>query len=225
MFPNSRDRESRRWADGRPASKGLPVVFERYSESARRCLFFARFEASEVGDRTIAPEHILFGILRQPRGCVAEILSTPPASIGAIRTALETHLTKKEKFSTSIEIPFSPACKQVLDSSAEEANQLGHPDISPEHLLLGLLAEGQSPAANVLTGLGLTRDGVRRALVELRSDPRSPVPADLTPQALLTRIRAMVEASAARDLSHEDRLRIVQEILGAIDELRGRPLT
>jgi len=137
-------------------------VFERYTEPARRALFFARFESSQFGSLSIEPEHLLLGIAREGGPLLARI--SPSASVEAIRSAVDTHAQTREKVSTSIEIPFSTPTKMALNYCAEEADSLNHEHIGPEHLLLGLLHVDGSMAESILRGQGITLDAAREAV-------------------------------------------------------------
>ena len=148
-------------------------MFERYTESARRTLFFARYEASELGSISIEPEHLLLGLLRDSRA-----LSTlTQVSPEALRHEITKSVVVKAKLSTSVEIPFTNASKQVLQFAAEEADALRHDYIGTEHLLLGLLREEQSAAAAVLATQGVRLRDVRQAVKKL------PGPLETAPQA------------------------------------------
>jgi ATP-dependent Clp protease ATP-binding subunit ClpC len=139
-------------------------MFERYTENARRALFFARYEASQAGDLEIRVEHLLLGLARPAAGVAARILGGRGISVEAIRRDIDSRAA--EKVSTSVEIPFHSETKRALQFAAEEADRLGHQHIGTEHLLLGILREEQSAAATVLINRGLrledARDAVRK---------------------------------------------------------------
>ena len=138
-------------------------MFERYTERARRALFFARYEASEFGSMAIETEHVLLGLLRETHLC-GRILRERGVSYASVSDALKA---SGKKFPTSVEIPFTEATKKALQAAAAEADRLLHSYIGTEHLLLGLLAEGQSLAASILKQHGLDLDGTRAAVVSL----------------------------------------------------------
>src|SRR5688572_30620571 len=133
-------------------------MFERYTDPAKRVLFFARYEASEFGSLSIEPEHLLLGLLREPAGLVRQLLSTPPASVGAVIAETKRRMHAREKFPTSVEIPFSGSTKLALTYAAEEADRLLHGQIKPVHLLVGLLREEGTVAASVLQAHGVVLD-------------------------------------------------------------------
>ena len=141
-------------------------MFERYTESARRTLFFARYEASQQGSESIEPEHILAGLLRERAGIPLAVLKGASTTPGQIRTDLELAIVTKPKLSTSVEIPFSPPVKRILQFAAEEADRLTHRYIGTEHLLLALLREEKTVAWDVLTKRGLSLTDARNKVVE-----------------------------------------------------------
>src|SRR5260370_8543498 len=113
-------------------------MFERYTEKARRMIFFARYEASQYGSPYIETEHLLLGLLREDPGLRRLFLG--PASVSAdIRTEIERHITRRERISTSVEMPLTEECKKVLKLAVEESARLPHRYIGPEHGLLPLL--------------------------------------------------------------------------------------
>jgi ATP-dependent Clp protease ATP-binding subunit ClpC len=126
-------------------------MFERYTEKARRVIFFARYEASQFGSPYIETEHLLLGLLREDKALTNRFLRSH-ASVESIRKQIEGHTTIREKVSTSVDLPLSNECKRVLAYAAEEAERLSHKHIGTEHLLLGLLREEKCFAAEILTG-------------------------------------------------------------------------
>jgi hypothetical protein len=117
-------------------------MFERYTEKARRVIFFARYEASQYGSPYIESEHLLLGLLREDRA--------PTSYIESIRKEIGSGITIRERISTSVEVPLSQECKRILIYAAEEAERLGHKHVGTEHLLLGIRREDQSLAARIL---------------------------------------------------------------------------
>src|SRR5208337_412812 len=115
-------------------------MFERYTEKARRVIFFARYEASQFGSPYIETEHLLLGLLREDKALTNRFLRSH-ASVESIRKQIEGHTTIREKVSTSVDLPLSNECKRVLAYAAEEAERLSHKHIGTEHLLLGLFRE------------------------------------------------------------------------------------
>jgi ATP-dependent Clp protease ATP-binding subunit ClpC len=142
-------------------------MFERYTESARRALFFARYEVSQLGATSIDPEHVLLGVARAAKGVTARILEDAGVSADGLRREIADRSAQGEKTATSLEIPFSQPTQRVLQFAAEQADRLAHPYIGPEHLLLGLLREDGSMAASILHGHGLKLTEVRSAVERL----------------------------------------------------------
>ena len=145
-------------------------MFERFTEKARRVVFFARYEASQFGSPYIESEHLLLGLLREDKALTYRFLR-PPGTMEAIRKAIEQHTTVREKTPTSIDLPLSNESKRALAYAAEEAERLSHQHIETEHLLLGLLREEQCFAAKVLHDRGVRLDQVRE---ELKGSPHEP---------------------------------------------------
>ena len=138
-------------------------MFERYTEKARRVIFFARYEASQFGSPYIETEHLLLGLLREDKALTNRFLRSH-ASVESIRKQIEGHTTIREKVSTSVDLPLSNECKRVLAYAAEEAERLSHKHIGTEHLLLGLLREEKCFAAEILTERGLRLPMIREEL-------------------------------------------------------------
>ncbi len=138
-------------------------MFERYTEKARRVIFFARYEASQFGSPYIETEHLLLGLLREDKALTNRFLRSH-ASVDSIRKQIEGHTTIREKVSTSVDLPLSNECKRVLAYAAEEAERLSHKHIGTEHLLLGLLREEKCFAAEILHERGLKLLAIREEL-------------------------------------------------------------
>jgi hypothetical protein len=141
-------------------------MFERFNQPARRSLFYARYEASQLGSHTIEPEHLLLGILKQREPILMHLLGQAKLAPGDIAALVNSRIGPPGPYiDTSVEIPFSTDAKQVLEYTAEEASILLHGHVGTEHLLLGLLHHEHGLAFEVLRekGLGLAR--VREALV------------------------------------------------------------
>jgi Elongation factor G, domain IV/Elongation Factor G, domain III/Elongation factor G C-terminus/Clp amino terminal domain, pathogenicity island component len=137
-------------------------MFERYSEKARRVIFFARAEASEFGSPSIESEHLLLAIFHD-KGILHPFMDEA-ASEGEIRAALAKHVVRRPPSSTSVDLPLSNECKQILYFSADEADRQSAQGIGPEHLLAGILREENCLAAQLLRERGLTLERARAAL-------------------------------------------------------------
>ena len=145
-------------------------MFERYTERARRVLFFARYEASQLGSVSIETEHLLLGLIREGKGLTSRIFARSHLSLENIRKEIEGRTVFREKVSTSVEIPFSAETKRVLSCAAEEADRLLHNYIGTEHLLLGILREERSVAASILMEKGMRLHTVREDIVQLLNE-------------------------------------------------------
>ena len=148
-------------------------MFERYTERARRVLFFARYEASQLGSVSIETEHLLLGLIREGKGLTSRIFARSHLSLESIRKEIEGRTVFREKVSTSVEIPFSTETKHVLQFASEEADRLLHNYIGTEHLLLGILREERSVAATILMEKGMRLTGVREDIVQLLNEKTS----------------------------------------------------
>jgi ATP-dependent Clp protease ATP-binding subunit ClpC len=142
-------------------------MFERYTESARRALFFSRFEASQLGERTITAEVLLLGVLRDGKGVAGQILREADLSFDGLARELGAGKSDHEKFPTSVEIPFDPATHEILHLAMAEADELGHGYIGPEHLVLASLRHGQTTAAAILARHGLKYESTRAEVIRL----------------------------------------------------------
>jgi len=149
------------------------MMFERYTEKARRVIFFARYEASQFGSPYIETEHLLLGLLREDKALTSRFLRSH-SSVESIRKQIETHTTIREKVSTSVDLPLSNECKRVLAYAAEEAERLGHKHIGTEHLLLGLLREEKCFASEILMERGLKLAQIREDLGRVTQEKAPP---------------------------------------------------
>jgi ATP-dependent Clp protease ATP-binding subunit ClpC len=145
------------------------VMFERYTEKARRVIFFARYEAAQFGNPYIETEHLLLGLLREDKALTHRFLAKTPAE--AIRQQIEAATTIREKVSTSVDLPLSNESKRVLAYAAEEAERLANRHIGTEHLLLGLLREEKAFGAQILNERGVRLSAVREQLAKAPGEP------------------------------------------------------
>ena len=143
-------------------------MFEKYTEKARRTIFFARYEVIELGGNAIEPEHLLLGLLREDKSLLPHLLREQEKSAKeGIRRKIEEHSRAGEKISTAVEIPLSAKAREVLIYAAEESEGMSHKHIGTEHLLIGLLRLKGSFAAGVLKEQGIIYEVVREALREM----------------------------------------------------------
>src|SRR6266567_408905 len=184
-------------------------MFERYTERARRVLFFARYEASQLGSISIETEHLLLGLIREGKGLTSRIFARSHLSLENIRKEIEGRTVFREKVSTSVEIPFSAETKRVLQFAAEEADRLLHNYIGTEHLLLGILREERSVAASILMEKGMRLNAVREDIVQL-----------LNEKTTLTRVKETpLLAEFSRDLTESAMKNQLDPLVGRDHEL------
>lgn len=147
-------------------------MFERYTEGARRVLFFSRYEASELRCMSIETEHLLLGLLRENKGVTSRFFAEVRITYDGVREQVHAH--DGEPVSTSVEIPFSEETKRVLYAAADESERLKHDYIGTEHLLLGLLHEERSVAGSILSAHGMRIESARTQIVNLLGQPPEP---------------------------------------------------
>jgi hypothetical protein len=154
----------------------LGTMFERFTDRARRVVVLAQDEARALQHNYIGTEHILLGLLAEREGVAARVLERIGISADAVREKVTSIIGEGGSVPTG-HIPFTPRAKKVLELSLREALQLGHNYIGTEHILLGLVREGEGVAAQVLVNLGAELSSVRLAVVnELRRlDPRTEI--------------------------------------------------
>jgi|RhiMethySRZTD1v2_1073278.scaffolds.fasta_scaffold52245_2 ATP-dependent Clp protease ATP-binding subunit ClpC len=191
-------------------------MFERYTERARRVLFFARYEATQLGSTSIETEHLLLGLIREGKGLTSRIFARSHLSLESIRKEIEGRTIFREKVSTSVEIPFSAETKRVLQFAAEEADRLLHTYIGTEHLLLGILREERSVAASILYEKGMRLASVREDIVQLLNEKTAPARPKETP-LLAEFSRDLTEAAMKNQLDplvgRQVELERVQQVL------------
>jgi ATP-dependent Clp protease ATP-binding subunit ClpC len=143
-------------------------VFERFTDRARRVVVLAQEEARLLNHNYIGTEHILLGLIHEGEGVAAKALESLGISLEAVRAQVE-EIIGQGGSSPSGHIPFTPRAKKVLELSLREALQLGHNYIGTEHILLGLIREGEGVAAQVLVKLGADLSRVRQQVIQLLS--------------------------------------------------------
>jgi hypothetical protein len=143
-------------------------VFERFTDRARRVVVLAQEEARRLNHNYIGTEHILLGMSHEGEGVAAKVLASMDVSLDDVRRQVHEIIGAGGTAPTG-HIPFTPRAKSVLELSLREALQLGHNYIGTEHILLGLIREGQGVGAQVLTSLGADLDRVRQAVIQVLS--------------------------------------------------------
>jgi hypothetical protein len=144
-------------------------MFERFTDRARRVVVLAQEEARLLNHNYIGTEHILLGLIHEEEGVAARALTELGISLETIRVEVE-QIIGRGVTAPSGHIPFTPRSKKVLELSLREALQLGHNYIGTEHILLGLIREGEGVAAQLLVKLGGSRDRVRATVIRVLSD-------------------------------------------------------
>ncbi|MDM7991026.1 ATP-dependent Clp protease ATP-binding subunit [Arthrobacter sp. zg-Y877] len=143
-------------------------MFERFTDRARRVVVLAQEEARMLNHNYIGTEHILLGLIHEGEGVAAKALESLGISLGAVREQVQEIIGQGQQAPTG-HIPFTPRAKKVLELSLREALQLGHNYIGTEHILLGLIREGEGVAAQVLVKLGADLNRVRQQVIQLLS--------------------------------------------------------
>ncbi|WP_417367784.1 ATP-dependent Clp protease ATP-binding subunit [Glutamicibacter arilaitensis] len=143
-------------------------MFERFTDRARRVVVLAQEEARMLNHNYIGTEHLLLGLIHEGDGVAAKALESLNISLGAVREQVQEIIGKGQQ-APSGHIPFTPRAKKVLELSLREALQLGHNYIGTEHILLGLIREGEGVAAQVLVKLGADLGRVRQQVIQLLS--------------------------------------------------------
>ncbi len=151
-------------------------MFERYNERSRRVIFFARYEALQYGSPVISPEHILLGLMREDKSIAARFFPHRNSlSVDAVRKEVEDRIVLRDRIPQSAELHLAPETKRILFYANEESRQLKNRHIGPEHLLMGIMREENSIAAEILFGFGLRLPDAREVVAKqtgfLRNEP------------------------------------------------------
>jgi ATP-dependent Clp protease ATP-binding subunit ClpC len=184
-------------------------MFERYTEVARRSIFFARYEASQAGSPYIETEHLLLGILYADESITAR-LGAAHATRESLRQEILTHIPTGKKTTVSVDLPISKECRRVLDFAKDAAHELKQDHITLEHLLLGLLRLETSFAANLLKKEGITVNKIREQALSSGIAGAGPVAAEPA---------ATPFPSSARDLTRAARSGSLSPLIGREREL------
>ncbi len=167
-------------------------MFERYTEKARRIIFFARYEASQFGSGHIESEHLLLGLLGEDKPLASRVLNMAD-SIDSIREQVEATTPMRSKVSTSVDLPLSLECKRILAYASEEAERLNHKHIGSAHLLAGLLREPNSTGARLLAERQVGIEVARKLAAESRPDSLLPVTVRARPAVPPPSLLALLE--------------------------------
>ena len=186
--------------------------FEKFSERARRVLTIAQEEARQLNHNYIGTEHILLGLSREEEGIAAKVLTNLGVSLGKIRSAVEFISSGSDRPGTG-DTGLTPRAKKVIELAIDEARQLGHNYIGTEHILLGLLREGEGVAAGVMESLGVTLDKARTEVTQVLSQGTS--------RAKLTRTASRTPAldQLGADLTAAARAGKLDPVIGRTNEI------
>jgi ATP-dependent Clp protease ATP-binding subunit ClpA len=144
-------------------------MWQRFTERARRVVFFAQEEAGRLGDNYVSTEHLLLGLVRENDSVAARILDMMGVSLGRIRSEIERQVTLGDG-RLGQDMQLTPRAKRVIDLAYDEARQLSNNYIGTEHLLLGLIREGEGLAGRVLAKLGVELERTRREVMALQDN-------------------------------------------------------
>jgi ATP-dependent Clp protease ATP-binding subunit ClpA len=217
-------------------------MFERFTDRARRVVVLAQEEARDLGHNYIGTEHILLGLLREPEGIAAQAMEALGISLDAVRWEVREIIGQGEGTTLPSHIPFTPRAKKVLELSLREALQLGHNYIGTEHILLGLIREGEGAAAQVLVKLGADLNRVRQQVImtlhagEAEAEQFLPGEGSIVVEEESSSVRRTARASGAAHVAPPVRVvgsRIqleslnvrLSEMLGRLDQIAERLAT
>jgi hypothetical protein len=197
-------------------------MFERFTDRARRVVVLAQEEAMRLDHNYIGTEHLLLGLLREEQGVAAVALAAVGVELEAVRARLEEAVGRGTE-PQSGHIPFTPRAKKVLELSLREALQLGHNYIGTEHILLGLIREGNGLAAQFIVGIGVPPSRLRAQVIGLLRD--MPAPARAAERVAGGGVfssgeRGLVSNFRAQLKSVESRLKAVEQRVGFGPDVR-----
>jgi hypothetical protein len=193
-------------------------MFERYTQEARRVIFFARYEAGNYGSPYIETEHLLLGLLREDQAS-AKWFPGESNVEPRIRSEIEKRITRGNTISTSVEIPLGADCKQVLNLALESSERLGHRQVETEHILLGILRVETSLAAQILIARGVKPGLIQEHLAKEPSPKNQGFLAELSQsekEIVLQCMKAIVDGPEIEDWEFHTRLGIFRPTLRRI---------
>ncbi|HEY7859174.1 MAG TPA: ATP-dependent Clp protease ATP-binding subunit [Candidatus Nanopelagicales bacterium] len=193
-------------------------MFERFTDRARRVVVLAQEEARMLNHNYIGTEHILLGLIHEGEGVAAKALESLGISLEAVRQQVEEIIGQGQQ-APSGHIPFTPRAKKVLELSLREALQLGHNYIGTEHILLGLIREGEGVAAQVLVKLGADLNRVRQQVIQLLSGYQGKEPAAAGGPAEGTPSTSLVLDQFGRNLTQAARESKLDPVIGRGKEI------
>jgi ATP-dependent Clp protease ATP-binding subunit ClpC len=188
-------------------------MWQRFTERARKVVFYAQEEAGRLGENYVSTEHLLLGLVRENDSVAARILDRLGVSLGRIRSEIERQVTRGDGRLGS-DMQLTPRAKRVIDLAYDEARQLNNNYIGTEHLLLGLIREGEGLAGRVLSKLGVDLDRTRREVMALQDGPDSQ-----TSGAAAQRKRTPTLDEFGRDLTMLAREEKLDPVIGRNNEI------
>jgi ATP-dependent Clp protease ATP-binding subunit ClpC len=191
-------------------------MFERFTDRARRVVVLAQEEARMLEHDYIGTEHLLLGLIHEGEGVAAKALRALDVDLDTLRREVEALVGRGQQPMPGQHIPFTPQAKKVLELALRESVQLGHDYIGTEHLLLGLVREGEGPAAQVLQQRGIELSMVRQEVIRLLHGYQG---GEGRRRRRAARARPDVEGTTLEEISHQ--LRVLGARLAAIEEKLG----
>src|SRR6476660_8044362 len=201
-----------------PCCEECGEMFERFTDRARRVVVLAQEEARMLNHNYIGTEHILLGLIHEGEGVAAKALESLGISLDAVREQVQEIIGQGQQ-APSGHIPFTPRAKKVLELSLREALQLGHNYIGTEHILLGLIREGEGVAAQVLVKLGADLNRVRQQVIQLLSGYQGKEPAAAGGPAEGTPSTSLVLDQFGRNLTQAARDSKLDPVIGRAKEI------
>jgi hypothetical protein len=150
--------------------------FDRFNDRAKRVLALAQDESIRMNHNYIGTEHLLLGLVREGEGVAAQVLTALGVDLAKVRTAVEHIIGRGDSATTPTETTLSPRTKKVIELAIDEARKLGHSHVGTEHLLLGLVREGEGIASGIMESLGVSGETVRQRVIDTLSKRHPPQP-------------------------------------------------
>jgi ATP-dependent Clp protease ATP-binding subunit ClpC len=195
-------------------------MFERFTDQAQRVVVLAQEEARTLDHDYIGTEHLLLGLLREGEGVAAKALESLGVSLDEVRGQVE-EIIGRGRQAPGERIPFTPRAKKVLELSQREAMQFGHSYIGTEHILLGLIREGEGVAAQVLVRSGAEQRRVRQRVTQLLPDPEQVTPEAHDEEAELAVGRDFEERPRMHDEVREVR-ELLNDVVARLERIERR---
>jgi ATP-dependent Clp protease ATP-binding subunit ClpC len=193
-------------------------MWQRFTERARRVVFFAQEEAGRLGENYVSTEHLLLGLVRENDSVAARILDRLGVSLGRIRSEIERQVTRGDG-RLGQDMQLTPRAKRVIDLAYDEARQLNNNYIGTEHLLLGLIREGEGLAGRVLAKLGVDLERTRREVMALQDTDSTGGPGGGTTSGKTQRSRTPTLDEFGRDLTDLARNEKLDPVVGRHNEI------